>query len=54
MMRFNSKLVNDGTYSKNGQVVEVLEYLKDGIFAKIKFNDGTIATVYRAELTDEY
>ena len=46
---FCSKFVNEDTYAKNGQTVEVLEYIGD-FHVKIRFKDGTICDVYRAEL----
>ena len=48
---FKTKMVNDKTYAHNGEVVEVLK--TKGIYAKVKFNDGTKATVFISEIKEK-
>ena len=48
-MVFRTKLVSDPLYKKNGQKVEIIRAV-DEIFLEIKFEDGTVATVYKSEI----
>lgn len=52
MKVFETKLVNDKLFARNGEEVQILSRHENGMHVTVQFNDGTTETVYSSEVKD--